>query len=388
MHKLKLALIALVAVVVVAALTLSCAPAAPKEAGPIKVGVLVELTGPVPVGGLFLDGINLRLDEAGWQVAGRQIELVTEDVDMDPGMALDKGRKLVDVDEVDVIIGPMMTFMMPAVTEYMEPKAIPHLALFEVPKDMLTYSNFFAPAGIERKYSWAGGQYCYLELGHRTAATIAGDTVDGHNFADGFKEAFEAEGGTVLTQQYPPMGTMDYGPYLTQIQAKNPDVVCAFLQDSTEALRFQSQLWEFGLDMAVFHSVSDSIEPVLPELGDRTIGMYGGAEYSNRIDTDINRKFVDAFMSKYEYPPISFNAVGYVSMSVFLEAVKATGGDTSGEKLIEALKKVRLDTPRGPLYFTPEGEGMTSSYIVQIDKEEEHYIWKVIEECPDFELKR
>ena len=72
----------------------SAAPATP----PIKIGALIAYTGPDPLVTEIDKGIKLKLDEVGWKVGNRTIDLRTEDYAANAVTAVDKARKLVDLD--------------------------------------------------------------------------------------------------------------------------------------------------------------------------------------------------------------------------------------------------------------------------------------------------
>ena len=105
----------------------------PAELPPIKIGALIAFTGPDPNVPATDKGIKLKLDEVGWEVAGRKIELVTEDDAFDATLAVDKAKKLVEMDKVQVIIGPVFQPCAVAVASYLASSRIPELTFVEAP---------------------------------------------------------------------------------------------------------------------------------------------------------------------------------------------------------------------------------------------------------------
>src|SRR5205814_7927493 len=82
---------------------------APAQSGPIKIGLLVPLTGGfAAIGKDMLNGTELYLDEIGRQAAGRKIELIVEDTEGNTATALTKARKLVDQDRIHVLTGGLL----------------------------------------------------------------------------------------------------------------------------------------------------------------------------------------------------------------------------------------------------------------------------------------
>ncbi|MCP8319546.1 MAG: ABC transporter substrate-binding protein, partial [archaeon] len=100
---------------------MTVAPTGPVLPDKIKIGALMALTGPLgPMGVEIVKGVELAVDEANAQggVAGRQIELIVEDTATDPVTALEACRKLVEVDGVKVIVGPMASGEVAGMADY------------------------------------------------------------------------------------------------------------------------------------------------------------------------------------------------------------------------------------------------------------------------------
>jgi ABC-type branched-subunit amino acid transport system substrate-binding protein len=77
--------------------------------GPIKIGFISPLSGGMAANGKdMLSGIELYLEEIGYQAAGRKIELLVEDTEAVPATALTKTRKLVEKDGVHIMTGGLL----------------------------------------------------------------------------------------------------------------------------------------------------------------------------------------------------------------------------------------------------------------------------------------
>jgi branched-chain amino acid transport system substrate-binding protein len=368
-------------IMVVMVMVSAMVQAGAQELPPVKIGALGAFSGEVAgTGELFKKGIELRLDEAGWKVAGRKIELIFEDSGSTPDMSMDKARKMVEQDGVHVILGPMLPHIMAAVRAYLEPKKMFNLSYFQIPLKLAEYENMIAVGATLEAASPHLGWHAYEVLGYRTMVTMTPDFESGHLYMGSVEEGFKSKGGAVLKKLPIPFGTMDFGPYLATIAANKPDCVVPFFMEPVVALRFFQQYRAFGLEKTpVISAGADSIEPILSDLGDYALGIYAGIPYSETLDTDVNKRFVSAFRSKYGERPIGYNVAGWISVSVFLEALKATGGDTTYEKLLPALLAVKLDTPRGSQEFDSRGIGIIDHYIGKVVKVEEgSYAWKVI----------
>jgi len=92
-------------ILLVLAILLCTSTAFAASAKPLKIGAILDFTGPAAMlGPLFKDGIVMALEENKNQVAGRPIELIAEDTAGDPAVSLEKARKLVERDKVNIII--------------------------------------------------------------------------------------------------------------------------------------------------------------------------------------------------------------------------------------------------------------------------------------------
>ena len=67
--------------------------------------------------------------------------------------------------------------------------------------------------------------------------------------------------------------------------------------------------------------------------------------------------------------PDFFSAGGYDGMHVLYEALKKTGGKTDDDALIEAMKGMKWESPRGPISIDPETRDIVQNiYIRKVEK--------------------
>src|SRR5262245_30148970 len=97
-----------VALLALAGLSLAAGSVVWAQRGPIKIGLLVPLTGPLAANGKeMVNGLTLYLDQQGQRLAGREVKLLIEDTEAKPAIALTKARALVESQEVNVLVGPL-----------------------------------------------------------------------------------------------------------------------------------------------------------------------------------------------------------------------------------------------------------------------------------------
>jgi branched-chain amino acid transport system substrate-binding protein len=176
--------------------------------GPIKIGFITPLSGGMAANGKdMLAGIQLYLEEIGYQAAGRKIELIVEDDEATPATGLTKTRKLVEKDGVQVMSGGLMASTGYALVPYIDSKEIP-----------MTYPIMSADDITQRKIpkwilrtGWAScqphqpfGEYAFNVLKFKKIAVIAYDFAFGWECVGGFHKVFEDSGGRILQKIWVP----------------------------------------------------------------------------------------------------------------------------------------------------------------------------------------
>ena len=350
---------------------------------PIKIGFLAPMTGgAAQVGKDMVNGISMWLEENGNQIAGRKVELIVEDTQGQPNIALTKLRKLVESDKVHVLSGGLFAHvgyaLAPKVDEYKIPMLYPVMAA-----DDLTQRK---PAKWVVRNGWTSsqpshpfGEWVVKTLGYKRVVTIGIDYAFGWEVVGGFQKSFEEAGGQVIQKLWPPLGTTDFAPYLSQIR-RDADAVFA-LMVAASSLRFPKQYQDAGLKarLPLLGGGTTFDEFVLPSLGDEAIGGISPLMYSAALDTPVNRRFVKDYRAKYGKVPSYYSEVCYTTGRWINEAAKAIGGDLENrEKFLAALRKVEVpDAPRGPVKLDAYGNPIQNIYIRKVEKKDGE-LWNTV----------
>ena len=340
--------------------------------GPIKIGLVTATTGIfAPNGRDMINGFELALKEAGSKAAGRQIELIVEEDQGLPGPSLTKARKLVELDKVDMMTGPLAASSGYVLRDYVDEQKIP--ALFPVvSSDDLTQRK--TSAWVVRT-GWTSsqpnhpfGEYAAKTLHYKRIATIAYDFAFGWETVEGFQDTFEQNGGRVVEHLWPPIGAPDYSPYLGRIQ--NVDAVYATFSGN-DALRFLQQYRAFGLmgRIPLIGNGTLTDEHILFQENDLAKDIITPLHYSAALNSDANRTFVRAYVRAYNRVPSYYSEACYTGMQVILKALQATGGKIEDRAaFVAAMRKVTLpEAPRGPLRFDAYGAPIQNVYIRRVE---------------------
>lgn len=363
-------------VMLIALFAAACAPAAEKEPmvekepiaekEPIKIGFLTDLTGILSVNGIpARQGAIMAMEEIGYQLDGRPVELIIEDEASDPAIAVERARKLVETDKVCMIIGPFHGGCATAVADYISRVGIPQMfkyasvsnhAIKDTPWSWGTF-------GTMEQQTYATGAYAAEILGFKTATVMATDYEAGRAFVEGFRTAFEERGGKVIQEQWIPMGTADVASYILNL--KEADILAPWFAGVTLPAGLR-QIREFGAKMPVVMPQAQfmSNPKQIKAVGDDGVGIITADFYHWAIDNPKNKKFVEAYQSRWGELPAAPAYTAYATVQMALEALRKTGGDTSAEALAKALDETKYESIMGLIEFT-DARVAISDYIIQ-----------------------
>jgi branched-chain amino acid transport system substrate-binding protein len=359
---------------------------------PIKIGVVLARTGPfASIVGHVLDGLKISFEQAGNKVAGKTFEVIYEDEGPgDPAFVMDKVRKLVESDKVDIVVGPFNSDLRVPTLAYTSKKKIPSFAV--VCDDEASLKFPYAYAFNQTTYQEARpvGWYAFDKLNVRTVNTIGGDWRAGHAFIDGFVQGFTNERkGKVVSQHFAPIGTTDFSSYIV---AMKPADAIVLMSVPGDVAAFLSQAHQMGAlkNTKVINIGQSVLPPMLKDLGPKLIGnIWQHAEYQPFYKSPTNKKFGELFQAKYGHPAGSLEGSGYGVGLVVLEALRITKGDTNPDKIHEAVKSIKMDSPLGKLTFMPGNadksgvEGILSRFIEEIKQGKDGYYWDLVHEYPE-----
>ncbi|HKC96463.1 MAG TPA: ABC transporter substrate-binding protein [Methylomirabilota bacterium] len=342
--------------------------------GPIRIGFISPLTGAIAAAGKDMySGCELYWQESGWQMAGRKVEVILEDNEGNPAVALAKARKLVDNDKVHMIAGVILSNVAYALVPYIEGQEMPTMYPINSADDLTQRKR---PKWLIRTGFSAGGnmhpfgEYAAKVLGYKKVVTVGLDYAFGWETVGGFHKSFEDNGGQVVQKLWVPLNIQDYSPYLAQIKKDADAVFVVALGRWT--LLFAHQYAASGLRgrLPLIAGGTYTDEHVLPQLGDESIGVVSAHHYSAALDTPANKRFRAAFEMAYNRIPSFYSENCYTGARIINEAVRAIGGKVEDRAaLMAALRKVEItDAPRGPVQMDGYGNPTQNIYIRKVEK--------------------
>jgi len=340
---------------------------------PLRIGFLTVLTGPLAAGGKQQEeGAALFLKGRNGTIAGRKVELITQDTAGQPALAKTKLQELVERSKVQVSIGPLATNEALAMDSYVRESKVPLITTTSSAtvdlKARQPHPYVLHAFGTAPQVTYPLGDYAAKTLGFKKVAIVAEDFTYGHEGAGGFHLGFEAAGGKIVQKLWPPLNTPEYGVYIAQIK---PDVDAIYTGFAgSNPLRFLKAFAEFGLNgkIVVLGNTTMTDEGILKVMGDEAVGVYSAGWYAAGLQTSDNKKFVAGINAAYQHDPGFYTAGPYTALLMIEEALKATNGKTDdAAAFLKALHDVRLTHgPIGPVKLDEYGTPILDIHIRKV----------------------
>jgi branched-chain amino acid transport system substrate-binding protein len=337
--------------------------AATSANGPIKIGWVSSLTGSLsPAGKPMDEGFKMAIAEAGDKAGGRDIQILTEDEASNPKDGLDKVKKLVEQDKVDLLAGLILTPSTYASIDYIQtaaPRKVMLVGTNAGANDMDTTkkSDYFvrvAFSNAQANIPMAG--YVYNDLGIRKVYDTYTDFAAGPEKVEVFATEFKKLGGTIVGTDKPPQGSTDFASYLTKIKASDAQATYNF-EPGADGVAFTKQYAQFiDKNKIKYLGAGDNVdESNLGAEGLSAVGAITTLHYYSTLENPENKAFVANFRSKYNgETPGSFAVQGYDGGKLIVDALNKTNGNTDPKALLGAMLGAKWNSPRGPVTISPD----------------------------------
>jgi branched-chain amino acid transport system substrate-binding protein len=362
------------AAIAFAALGAAAAPVLAAE--PLKIGLVLPMSGPFAAYGKQIEhGIRLYLADHGDTFAGRKVELIIRDDN--PGTAGDVSKRLalelVVNDKVDVLAGfgltPAALAVAPLSAEAKKPMVVMNAAtsVITTRSPYIVRVSHTLPQDTAPIAAWAAANKI------SKVYTLVADFGPGQDAETQFKKTFTAAGGEIVGEVRVPVRNPDFAPYLQRVRDTKPDAVFLFLPPGAETVSFMKSFGERGLAQAGIRIIATgdlTDEDILDSLGEPALGVITSFHYAQAHKSPENASFVAAYAKAWPKDRPNFMAVaGYDGMRLIAEVIKKTGGSADGDKFIEAAKGMSWISPRGKIAIDRATRDIVQTvYIRKVEK--------------------
>lgn len=342
---------------------------------PIKIGVVTPLSGTyTPIGQQVRWGLELAAKEinAAGGISGRQVNLIFEDEEANPSVAVQKAEKLFQVEKVDFLTGTVNSGSTLAVAQLAERNA--KLAATTVSfadsitTDKCTPNMFRVNARAERQ-SVALAAWLAKAKPNAKVYYLGPDYEMGRSTVAAFKSSAEKTGSATGGEVFAPLDSKDYTQYFGQIRATRPQVLYTSVAGN-DTVRLLTQLQDFGLltNLTVVGASGTVTSQNIGAIGTAAEGFATGVGYSPQIDSPENKKFVAAFRDANKADPDLYGADSYGLLFAYKAAVEKAGS-TETDKVREALRGLTWQTPQGAKTIRAgDHQAMQPMYVVRVTK--------------------
>jgi branched-chain amino acid transport system substrate-binding protein len=350
-----------------AALSLSVTAAQAQEK--LKIGLIATLSGPPAVIGTQLrNGFLLGVKELGGKLGGRDVEVIVQDDELKPDVAVSKVKAMVERDKVEFVVGPVFSNILQAI---MKPVTDSGAILISPNAGTSNFAgkecnpNFFVTSYQNDQNHEVLGKYAQ-DKGMKKVFIMAPNYQAGKDSLAGFKRHFKGE---VVDEVYVPLNQLDYSAELSKIAAAQPEAIFVFLPGGM-GVNFVKQFRQAGLaDKIKFLSAFTVDEATLPAQQDAAIGFFGGGNWAPNLDTPQNKKFVADFEKEYGAVPGSYAFQAYDAAKLIDSALKQTKGSTADKAVLRAaIKKADFQSLRGKFKFANNNYPVQDFYLVRVAK--------------------
>ena len=345
----------------------------------LKIGVTATLEGTYTVlGEDGMRGFEVALKEWGGKAGGKELEIIVGSTDASPDSAIRAVRKLVEQDEVDVVISPLSGSEGIAIRDFAKTK--PEMTFINAASGAqeTTYvnpsENFFRFNMDGAQWQAGLGDYIYNDKGYRSIATIGEDYSFVYTQVFGLVTEFCGLGGEVTERFWVPLGTKDFASVIAAL----PDEVDAIYLGlgGGDAVNFLNQYQQAGGEAALIGGSIMVDQTVLSSKGNAKDALIGTVAASGQADTWENEKwqaFVKAYQDAFEpedrFPGPSLLATNYYNSAVAVfRALDEVGGDLSGghDQFREILANMELDAPNGKITLDENRQAIGTNFVTEV----------------------
>ncbi|MFW6181443.1 MAG: ABC transporter substrate-binding protein [Spirochaetota bacterium] len=293
----------------------------------ITIGALLPLSGDLAVYGQTVQkGVNLavkQINEAGGPL-GMRLKVVFRDSQTDPTALRDGAEKLVNVDKVPAIVGPMIR------SDVATPVTAPNRVVIISPSNTPTWVTTlddddytFRTTASDAIQGKVLGQLAW-EVGYRTAAILYINDPYGGGLAESTKEWFEKSGGKVLGMAAYDPGEVAYKMQLNELAKGDPDVLVLIGYPESGVVVIRQALSAGLFDQFLFPDGMQSEQIITDVGGDHLEGMYGTGP--GAAETKSYENYLQAYRAEYgEKPATAYTENAYDGVAVIALAMAAAG---------------------------------------------------------------
>ena len=335
----------------------------------VRIGHIYTQSGPASeLGQHSKNAFELAVKDLGGKMGGKEVQLFVADDQLNPGLAVQKVKELLDRDHVDIVVGPIFSNVLNAI----------HKPVMDAGKILISTNagaSSFAGSACNPDFFVTSYQNDQIfetlgkianDKGYKRVFAMVPNYQAGRDAIAGFKRTFK---GKMVDEELVPLKSLDFQAQLSKLASMKPDALFTFMPGGL-GISLIKQFDQAGLKGKVpIISAFTADEATLPALGAAAEGIYGALTWAPNTDNPQNKKFVKEYEAAYHAIPASYAMQAYDAAMLIESAAKAVKGNVSDTKAMSAaLKKADFKSLRGPFKFNVNGYPIQNFYLTKVAK--------------------
>ncbi|MDR1929392.1 MAG: ABC transporter substrate-binding protein [Treponema sp.] len=345
--------------------TISMVFAAPNDT--VAIGAVLPLSGQVAFYGTeSRDGVLLAIEQinAAGGLLGKKLTLIAEDDEGDSAKSVNAFTKLTRRDKVSYVIGSSTSGATQSMTALAQRSKVVLISPSATNTAVTRAGNYiFRACFIDPFQGVVGADFAFDTLKARRAAVLYDAGADYNTgLADSFKAQFKKNGGQIVADEAYQTGDVDFKAQVTRIKAANPDLV--YLPNYYNDVALQAkQLRAQGIRSPLLGG--DGWDGLVDNAGDEALNGFWSSGFAADTTDPRGQTFVKAFEAKFKRTASQFAALGYDTMMLIANGIKAAGTfDTV--KVKDAMAKLNGPYVTGNIRFDSNRDPIKGAAILEI----------------------
>jgi branched-chain amino acid transport system substrate-binding protein len=355
---------------------------------PIKIGLITDASGPLAIYGAMImrsfmlgmeyaagapgsvgDVFKLEDKQNNFKFGDCEVQVIVADDQSDPENTATIARELIDVQGVKLLVGTVSSGATATLQGIALENKVPLIVAPAAANDITGKDfNEYTFRVSRNNYQDAMNLCEYLPTQYKTFVQLAPDYAFGRGSAAAFRDSCTLNGGEFVADDiFAPPTTTDFTPYMEQVLNSGAESWILTWAGSGFVAVMQAAS-DLGVNdqMAMGSTFIDNA--LMPTFFSNAVGTTSGILYHYTAPNNpINDWLTKEDMARYGIPPDLFDADGMNAALMAVEALKATGGDTSGEALVKVMEGMTFDGPKGKIYSRPEDHvAIQDMYIMKL----------------------
>ena len=337
---------------------------------PLKIGLVMEYSGQFADTATQAEAaIKLFMRQNGDIVAGRKIEIIPKDTGGPaPDTAKRLAQELVVRDKVDILAGWILSpNTLAAAGVSVEAKKL--MVVMNAAAAIIPTKSPYIVRTSSSSLITSGTFGTWVSKKVKDAFTMVSDYAPGRDSEAAFSQAFVAWGGKIVGAVKMPIADPDFSAYVQRAKDAKAEGIYVWIPGGAQPAALGKALAEHGMSgssFSIFSEVNLTDDNALKSMGDSSLGFITVSYYDWTHASDLNKDFVKAYREANNGRNPDVLSIGaWDGMRVIYDALKKTNGDSDGEKLIEAVKGLSWESPRGQVTISPTTRDIVETYYIR-----------------------